>query len=293
MGDLQVIGGIKKLNNQNYNAWSTCMMSYMQGQDLWEVVNGSEITQPEAEDANGTLRNWKIKAGKAMFALKTTIEEDVLEHIRDAKTYHEAWNTFAKMFSKKNDKRLQLLGDEENNHPSLVEFENLLAGQEALAKQMGGVSLKGEEEAFYAHKGRWNSKQHTINRTKKNEDKAKSNQGCSNHMTGDKEKLQDLSEYKGRCVVVTANNSKLLITHIGNTVVSPQYNTNDVSLQNVYHVPGMKKNLLSVAQLTSSGHFVLFGLQDVKVYRDLEIMEEPVMKGQRLESVYVMSAETA
>ncbi|WKA11263.1 hypothetical protein VitviT2T_028782 [Vitis vinifera] len=81
MGDLQVIGGIKKLNNQNYNTWLTCMMSYMQGQDLWEVVNRSEITQLEAEDVNGILRIWKIKAGKTMFALKTTIEEDVLEHI--------------------------------------------------------------------------------------------------------------------------------------------------------------------------------------------------------------------
>ena len=34
-----------------------------------------------AEDTNGTLRKWKIKASKAMFALKTTVEEDVLEHI--------------------------------------------------------------------------------------------------------------------------------------------------------------------------------------------------------------------
>ncbi|RVW16686.1 Retrovirus-related Pol polyprotein from transposon TNT 1-94 [Vitis vinifera] len=300
-----------------------------------------------------------------MFALKTTIEEDVLEHIRDAKTPYEAWNTFTKLFSKKNDTRLQLL---ENELLSVAQCDltiaqyfhkNLLAGQEALVKQMGGVSLKGEEEALYAHKGRWNSKQHTVGRTKKNEDKVKSSQGersacvegdsknpgtrkkfqgkcyncgkkghmakdcwskkglvesnaatsksedewdaqaffavtgestfiattseqidyekdwiidsgCSNHMTGDKEKLQDLSEYKGRHMVVTANNSKLPITHIG-----------------------MKKNLLSVAQLTSSGHFVLFGPQDVKVYRDLEIMEEPVIKGRRLESIYVMSAETA
>ncbi|RVW83189.1 Retrovirus-related Pol polyprotein from transposon TNT 1-94 [Vitis vinifera] len=399
MGDLQVIGGIKKVNNQNYNTWSTCMMSYMQGQDLWEVVNGSEITQPKAEDANGILRKWKIKAGKAMFALNTTIEEDVLEHIRDAKTPYEAWNTFTKLFSKKNDTRLQFLESELlsiaqrdltiaqyfhkvkmlcreiseldleapigetrmkriiihglrpefrcfvaavqgwQNQPSLVEFENLLAGQEALAKQMGGVSLKGEEEALYAHKGRWNSKQHTVRRTEKNEDKAKSSQGersarveedlknlgtrkkfegkCYNcrkkgHMAKDcwsKKGLvesnvatsksedewdaQDLSEYKGRHMVVTVNNSKLPIAHIGNTIVSSQYNTNDVSLQNVYHVPGMKKNLLSVAQLTSSGHFVLFGPQDVKVYRDLEIMEESVIKGRRLESVYVMSAETA
>ncbi|CAL5324316.1 unnamed protein product [Camellia sinensis] len=339
-----------------------------------------------------------------MFALKTTVEEDVLEHVRDAKIPHEAWSTFAELFSKKNDTRLQLLESELlsvaqrdltiaqyfhkvklfcreiseldpeaqigetrvkriiihglrlefrgfvaavqgwKKQPSLVEFENLLAGQEALAKQMEGVSLKGKEEALYAYKGRWNSKQCTVSKTKKNEDKAKSNQGerstrvegdsknpdtkkkfegkcyncgkkghmakdcwskkglvesnaatsksedewdaqasfaaieesaftattseqidyekdwiidsgCSNHMTGDKEKLQDLSEYKGRHVVVTANNSKLPIAHIG--------------------------------------HLVLFGPQDVKVYRDLEIMEEPVIKGRKLESVYVMSAETA
>jgi hypothetical protein len=64
MGDLQVIGGIKKLNHTNYNSWSTCMMSYIQGQDLWEIVNRSETLQPEAEDTYGTLRKWKIKWAK-------------------------------------------------------------------------------------------------------------------------------------------------------------------------------------------------------------------------------------
>ncbi|KAH7845070.1 hypothetical protein Vadar_001218 [Vaccinium darrowii] len=33
--------------------------------------------------------------------------------------------------------------------------------------------------------------------------------GCSNHMTGDKKKLSNLSAHKGDRVVVTANNSKL------------------------------------------------------------------------------------
>ncbi|CAL8099455.1 unnamed protein product [Prunus armeniaca] len=55
----------------------------------------------------------------------------------------------------------------------------------------------------------------------------------------------------------------------------------------------MKKNLLSVAQLTSSDHYVLFGPRDVKVYRDLKISGMPTMEGRRLESVYVMSAESA
>ncbi|KAJ4978478.1 hypothetical protein NE237_009258 [Protea cynaroides] len=115
--------------------------------------------------------------------------------------------------------------------------------------------------------------------------------GCSNHMTGDKEKLQNLSKYKGSRVVVTANNSNLPIAHIANTVVPPQHSTNEASLQNVYHIPGMKKNILSITQLTSSDYFVLFGPQDVKVFCDLETIAEPVMEGRRQESVYVMSAE--
>ncbi|KAI3448734.1 hypothetical protein Pfo_005399, partial [Paulownia fortunei] len=267
--------------------------------------------------------------------------------------------------------------------PSLVEFENLLAGQEAMTKQMGGVSLKGEEEALYTNKSKGNFKRHTSSGYKKDGDKVKIHQGkggsrpggalknrinsrkfdgdcyncgkpghmakdcwtkkkyvesntatssskennedcwdaealfatveeelaltvttseqidykndwivdsgCSNHMTGDKQKLQNLSEYNGGRVVVTADNSRLPIAHIGKTIVTPRYNSNQVPLQNVYHVPGMKKNLLSVAQLTSSGHYVLFGPQDVKVYHNLKISETPTMEGRRLESVYVMS----
>ncbi|KAE8688597.1 hypothetical protein F3Y22_tig00110963pilonHSYRG00163 [Hibiscus syriacus] len=447
MGDLQVVGGIKKLNNKNYNTWATCMESYLQGQDLWEVVGGGEVTQPATEDANGILRKWKIKAGKAMFALKTTIEEEMLEHIRDAKTPKEAWDTFVTLFSKRNDTKLQLLENELLSmaqrdmavaqyfhkvksicreiseldptaaigearikriivhglrpeyrgfvaavqgwptQPSLVEFENLLAGQEAMAKQMGGVSLKGEEEALYTSKSRGTFQRYTGNGSKKDGDKVKNYQGkggphsggasknrgnsrkfdgkcyncgkmghmakdcwtkkkpvesntatscskensedgwdaealfateeeelaltvttperidykndwivdsgCSNHMMGDKQKLQNLSEYNGGRVVVTADNSRLPITHIGKTIVTPRYNTNQVQLQDVYHVPGMKKNLLYVAQLTSSGHYVLFGPQDVKVYRDVKITETPTMEGRRLESIYVMSAESA
>ena len=68
MGDFQIVGGIKKLNNNNYNTWATCMISYLQGQDLWEIVGGSE-TMPPVEDSNDGLRKWRIKASKAMFAV--------------------------------------------------------------------------------------------------------------------------------------------------------------------------------------------------------------------------------
>ena len=55
-------------------------------------------------------------------------------------------------------------------------------------------------------------------------------------------------------MVVAVNNSKLLIAHIGNVIISPQCNDADVLLQNVYHVLGMEKILLSVTQLAPSGH---------------------------------------
>ena len=56
---------------------------------------------------------------------------------------------------------------------SLVEFENFLVGQEAMAKQMGGVSLKGEEEAFYTSKNRGSFKRYTSSRSKADDDKVK------------------------------------------------------------------------------------------------------------------------
>ncbi|KAH6829301.1 hypothetical protein C2S53_011525 [Perilla frutescens var. hirtella] len=63
------------------------MESYRQGQDLWEIIGGIETTLPKEAEA---LRKWKIKVGKAMYALKTTVNKEFLEHIRAATTPKEA-----------------------------------------------------------------------------------------------------------------------------------------------------------------------------------------------------------
>jgi hypothetical protein len=77
--------------------------------------------------------------------------------------------------------------------------------------------------------------------------------GCSNHITGDKEKLQNMSKYKGK-KVVTADNTRLPIAHMGETLITPRFNAEQVPLEQVYHVLGVKKNLLSIAQLVDSGN---------------------------------------
>ena len=78
-------------------------------QDLWEIVDGGETTHfVNAE----TLRKWKIKAGKAMFTIKTSVEKEMLKYIKRADTPKVAWDTFVTLFSKKNDVRLQFLENE-------------------------------------------------------------------------------------------------------------------------------------------------------------------------------------
>ncbi|XP_068639371.1 uncharacterized protein [Aristolochia californica] len=177
----------------------------------------------------------------------------MLEHIRDAKTPKEAWDTLATLFSKKNDIRLQLLENEllsmaqrdmsiaqyfhkmksicreilelDPTTPigktrikriiihglrpeyrgfvatvqgwltqqSLVEFENLLAGQEALSKQMGEVLLKGKEEALYTSKSRGTFKQYTGSGSKRHGDKLKSHQEEGSSCLGGASKNRETS----------------------------------------------------------------------------------------------------
>nr|TKW31730.1 hypothetical protein SEVIR_2G124700v2 [Setaria viridis] len=80
MADLLSTGDMRRLNSHNYGYWHTYIESYLMGQELWE-------------------------AGKAMFMLKMMIEEDLVEHIRDVETPNDAWETLAKLFSKKNEAR--------------------------------------------------------------------------------------------------------------------------------------------------------------------------------------------
>lgn len=62
-------------------------------------------------------------------------------------------------------------------------------------------------------------------------------------------------------------------------------------MQNVMHVEGIKKNLF-VLQLGAAGNYVVFGPDDVKVYRDVKIIGTPIFEGEKQEFVYMMLTES-
>lgn len=60
------------------------MERYLQGQDLWELITGNEAVIPKDTPQNSELRwKWKIKCGKAMFTLRTSINKKYIKHARD------------------------------------------------------------------------------------------------------------------------------------------------------------------------------------------------------------------
>lgn len=119
--------------------------------------------------------------------------------------------------------------------------------------------------------------------------------GCSHHATGNVSLLFDVRPHCGKKAIVTADNSLHLVVKKGYFKIK-ESNSNDggISLKDVYHVPGLKKNLASVSQIADSGRYVIFGPDDVKILSNLKHIEADVLfAGKRKESLYVLSASNA
>lgn len=105
--------GVEKLVGTNYQYWRMCMEAYLQGQDLWELVAGSDTEIPADIPENAEpQRKWKIKCGKALFALRTSISKEFIDHVRDVGSPRQVWEILERLFSKKNTARLQFLENE-------------------------------------------------------------------------------------------------------------------------------------------------------------------------------------
>ena len=89
------------------------MEAYLQGQDLWDLIEGDDTEIPADTPQNAKLRQqWKIKCGKALFTLQTLISKEYIDHVRDLKSPKQVWETLQKLFTKKNTARLQFLENE-------------------------------------------------------------------------------------------------------------------------------------------------------------------------------------
>ncbi|KAJ0080878.1 hypothetical protein Patl1_11291 [Pistacia atlantica] len=83
--------------NNNYKYWRMCMEAYLQGQDLWELVTDANAWIPiDIPEHAESQRKWKIKCGKTLFALRTSISKEFIDHVRDGKPNKKNTSTWDK-----------------------------------------------------------------------------------------------------------------------------------------------------------------------------------------------------
>ena len=81
--------------------------------------------------------------------------------------------------------------------------------------------------------------------------------GASFHMTGDKELFSDLEEKDLQMHIEMGNDGRYSATRIG-TITFERESGKPFQLKDVMHVPGLKKNLVSVAMLEDKSYDVVF-----------------------------------
>jgi histone deacetylase 1/2 len=72
--------------------------------------------------------------------------------------------------------------------------------------------------------------------------------GATDHITGELEKVTVRDKYRGQEQVHTANGAGMKINHIGHSIIKTP--TRHIHLNNILHVPDASKNLLSVNRIT-------------------------------------------
>uniref|UniRef100_A0A0D3DLR6 CCHC-type domain-containing protein n=1 Tax=Brassica oleracea var. oleracea TaxID=109376 RepID=A0A0D3DLR6_BRAOL len=77
--------------------------------------------------------------------------------------------------------------------------------------------------------------------------------GCSHHIIGDEKLFSSLQRHEGKEATITADNSIHRVEK-EETVVIKEDDEEPITLKNVYHVPGVKKNLLSVGNAVDLEH---------------------------------------
>ena len=84
--------------------------------------------------------------------------------------------------------------------------------------------------------------------------------GYSHHIIGDKSKFEKLEHYNGSCVKF-GNDAPCYVKGKGSIILNDK-----IRCDNAYWVDGLKYNLLSVAQLNSSGYQVEFHHKQAKIF---------------------------
>ena len=106
----------------------------------------------------------------------------------------------------------------------------------------------------------------------------------------DQSKFSSLQEHNGNKAIVTADNTVHRVENEGTIVINGKQEYS-ITLNSVFHVPSMKKNIFSLANVVDAGNFVLFSPRDVKFLWNIkELKADVIHTSKRVKNLFVLLA---
>ena len=86
----------EKLDRSNYASWSYKMHQYLLGHGYWSYIDGANDGALDATHKDPST--WEQAASKVMYHLASSVSDQLIIHIRDAKMPKESWTNLKKVF---------------------------------------------------------------------------------------------------------------------------------------------------------------------------------------------------
>ncbi|KAG6417940.1 hypothetical protein SASPL_120137 [Salvia splendens] len=235
----------------DYDHWSLLMENLLRSKEYFDVVKDG-VEEPVNEEVlteaqKKTLADARLKDLKAKNYLFSAIDKSILKTITLKETSKQLWDS---MKTKLGHFQYECPMEGKANYAEIDEEEGdvLLMAYTPIQEE--------KEEAWFL------------------------DSGCSNHMSGDKSWFSKLDE-DFRCSVKLGNNSRLSV--IGKGDVNLCVNGRSLIISDVYLIPELTSNLVSLGQFVQKGCEILMHHGVCKLYHpDLGLIMQSRMTTNRL-----------
>jgi hypothetical protein len=117
-----------KLNGLNFINWKFKMQTLMEGYGIWTIVKGDESKPDATVGATTTqIQDWDKRKNKAKVLLRMSVKDNIISHIREAKTSAKTWTTLKALYETSNTNHIlflktKLLGIKIDGNESVSSF---------------------------------------------------------------------------------------------------------------------------------------------------------------------------
>ncbi|KAJ9683074.1 hypothetical protein PVL29_018879 [Vitis rotundifolia] len=96
---------LPKFTGKNFDNWCIQMRVLFRSQDLWDLINidynkviDSKEFKALSREQKGSLKDFRKKDKKTLYAIFQVVDESIFEKILEAETTKESWVTLQKLY---------------------------------------------------------------------------------------------------------------------------------------------------------------------------------------------------